>query len=77
MDEMFSYIFGSLKASEIGLRQAREEIGRLQRINRKVIACALLMGVYTLLIEKGFREQNAKIKKIEAELTELRTTNGD
>ncbi len=77
MVEMLSYIFGSLKESENSIKTIKTTLRNQARINRTVVAFALVVAAYTIALEVHTYEQNKKIQNLDNEIKELKRMKGE
>lgn len=77
MVEMFSYIFGSLKTTENSIKAIKTILINQERINRTVVAFALVVAAYTIALEVRSYEQNKKIQNLDNEIKELKRMKGE
>ncbi len=77
MVEMLSYIFGSLKESENSIKTIKTTLRNQARINRTVVAFALVVAAYTIALEIHTYEQNKKIQNLDNEIKELKRMKGE
>lgn len=77
MGEMMSYIFGSLRSSEVAIKHIQRALKGQQRFNRNVVLCTWAMTTYVVLTELDRREQNRKIEKLSNEIEELKRSEGE
>lgn len=77
MNEMISYIFTSLKCSEIALNNLRKVVRRQNNINASfaffVITTTLSIGA----MNGELRSQSKQIAKLTEEIEELKKTKGE
>lgn len=77
MVEMLSYIFGSLKESENSIKTIKTTLRNQARINRTVVAFALVVAAYAIASEVHTYEQNKKIQNLDNEIKELKRMKGE
>lgn len=77
MYEVFDYIFGTLKSSEITMRNIQKTLRYQRSFNHNVAVMACAMTVYVITNEFSRQEQNRKIKKLENEIEELKRSEGE
>ena len=68
--EMFSYIFGSLKASENSIKTIKTTLRNQAKINLTLATFALVVAAYAY-------EQNKKIQNLDNEIKELKRMKGE
>ena len=76
MDEMFSYIFGTLHYTEKSVNIIKKILTNQARFNRRVAAFALLCAAYTMAMEARIKEQDKKYEKLNKEVEEMKRTKG-
>ena len=77
MVEMFSYIFGSLKASENSIKTIKTTLRNQVKFNRTVATFALVLAAYAITLEVNIYEQNKKIQNLDNEIKELKRMKGE
>lgn len=77
MGEMMNYIFGSMKSSEIAIKNISRSLANQKAFNRslKLFAVGVTVNLVISAIER--REQAEKIKKMEKEIEELKRSEGE
>lgn len=76
MDDMLSYVFGSLQTSEKTIRSIKYVLRNQAKLNRTLTAFALILTAHTIIMEIHSREQSKKVKKLSKEIKELQSTKG-
>ncbi len=76
MDEMFSYIFGTLHYTEKSVNDIKKILTNQARFNRGVAAFALVCAGYAVAMNAYAKEQDKKYEKLNEEVEELKRTKG-
>lgn len=77
MGEMMNYIFGSMKSSEIAIKNISRSLANQRVFNKslKIFAVGVTVNLVISAIDR--REQAEKIRKMEKEIEELKRSEGE
>jgi len=77
MYEVFDYIFGTLKSTEMTMRNVQKTLRYQRNFNHNITVLACATTVCIVMNELSRQEQNKKIKKLECEIEELKRSEGE
>lgn len=77
MDEMMNYIFGSIRTSEVAVKNISKALTKQTKINKSFRLFAICVTVNLVISEIERREQSEKIRKMEKEIEELKRSEGE
>ncbi len=77
MSDMLTYIFSSLRSSEKRLDAVTKEIVKQRRFDTKLAIFMAMTTLDILMIDKKWRDQSARIRKLEKEIEELKHPEGE
>ena len=77
MSDMLTYIFSSLRSSEKRLDAVTKEIVKQKGFNTKIAIIMAMTTLDILMIDKKWRDQSARIRKLEKEIEELKHPEGE
>ena len=71
MDEMISYIFGSMKTYDHALVKIHRVLKYQNKINRRFALCSMLTGVGFILVGAHIQMQNETIEQLRKEMKKM------
>ena len=84
MKDMYDYIFGNIEIQKRNMKTLKHlmdiQVGinnKQIRFNRKIAARFLLLNIGVFLLTMSLNQQGTKIKKLEAEIEELKKGKGE
>lgn len=84
MKDMYDYIFGNIEIQKRNMKTLKHlmdiQVGinnKQIRFNRKIAARFLLLNIGVFLLTVSLNQQGTKIKKLEAEIEELKKEKGE
>ena len=84
MKDMYDYIFGNIEIQKRNMKTLKHlmdiQVGinnKQIRFNRKIAARFLLLNIGVFLLTMSLNQQGTKIKKLEAEIEELKKEKGE
>lgn len=76
MNEMIGYIFGSLRTSEIEIKNVKKILRSQAKINNRFALYVLLTSICMTVVEIHIQDQNKKIEELSEEIKELKNVKG-
>jgi hypothetical protein len=84
MKDMYDYIFGNIEIQKRNMKTLKHRMdiqvginNKQIRFNRKIAARFLLLNIGVFLLSVSLNQQGTKIKKLEAEIEELKKEKGE
>lgn len=77
MGEILNYIFGSMKSTEMALKNINKALRNQSKLNNEVIIFSIAMTTYAVLSERDRRRQEKEIKRLSKEIEELKRSEGE
>lgn len=76
MGEILNYIFGSMKSTEMALKNINKALRNQSKLNNEVMIFSIAMTTYAVLSERDRRRQEKEIKRLSKEIEELKRSEG-
>ncbi len=77
MGEILNYIFGSMKSTEMALKNINKVLRNQSKLNNEVMIFSVAMTTYAVLSERDRRRQEKEIKRLSKEIEELKRSEGE
>ena len=77
MEELLNHIFGSLNSSEKAIKRLRAADAKQNSINKSIVAFSFAVAFYVVVTDHENRIRDKKIAALNAEIEELKHTEGE
>ncbi|MDO5540811.1 MAG: hypothetical protein Q4F83_12215 [Eubacteriales bacterium] len=77
MGEILNYIFGSMKSTEMALKNINKALRNQSKLNNEVMIFSIAMTTYAVLSERDRRRQEKEIKRLSKEIEGLKHSEGE